>query len=539
METSYTSFNQLDTSLLLDEFPIYQFIALLNEISEDAKKKFLQLFSHTRLGRSKTILDKDLLTVINKEVRNPNLVLQILNLIQSTLINDIYKKYGTEQDLLRNEASIRQTYGPAHLYFALWLSHKSEQVIEKQYEISVELNVPTALNNTDRHLISWYRGEVSKLQDHLAAVTLELQIIKHRLLERETELEQLASNYPTDDKKSCFLQVYDELQINLVNNMQSLLETRDVGDKKLRQNLLSLISFIDSYESICSQFDIQLDIPIEKIENSLIEETTFHTNEKDQHLGIFTRLASGGNIEFEDGSTKYVAEAFVIATGLEHNAIISCRLKEDGRVFVESIISEGDDTLADITKHTGIIKVNDDSFYCVDIESHENKTYSLHYRDKNHWNPNDGDPLLFNVGNDDIARISKLFPYDENELSPKMKVKNTTKKSEETKPVKQAFLNGCKIVIFGGVEKWFSDTVKSTGAILVHNTGHNPQRAFTELKTANAVFFLLTSTSHKSTWGAFDLAKQLNIPYFTIQGSRSNLYQLLWDNQELIRKKQT
>jgi hypothetical protein len=54
------------------------------------------------------------------------------------------------------------------------------------------------------------------------------------------------------------------------------------------------------------------------------------------------------------------------------------------------------------------------------------------------------------------------------------------------------------------------------------------------LRRSDALFMLLTATSHRATWSCIEIAKQHRIPHFVIQGSKSNLRTLLWDNRETI-----
>ncbi|MEI4927282.1 hypothetical protein Q8G50_32710, partial [Klebsiella pneumoniae] len=66
--------------------------------------------------------------------------------------------------------------------------------------------------------------------------------------------------------------------------------------------------------------------------------------------------------------------------------------------------------------------------------------------------------------------------------------------------------------------------------------GASPDRIHAKLRRADALFMLLTATSHEAIWSCVDIAKENNIPHFRIEGSKSNLRKLLWENRDRIRK---
>ena len=107
-------------------------------------------------------------------------------------------------------------------------------------------------------------------------------------------------------------------------------------------------------------------------------------------------------------------------------------------------------------------------------------------------------------------------------------------KSEHARAKRQPFLQNCVITIVGGVRKWFEAVVRECGAELAHDNGDHPERVVADLRRSQALFLLITSTSHRATWEGVDIAKSHGIPHFVIQGSKSNLRSLLWENRELI-----
>lgn len=255
----------------------------------------------------------------------------------------------------------------------------------------------------------------------------------------------------------------------------------------------------------------------------------------DARLGRFYRYNHGGRIDFEDGETTNITESIVNSVGLQHNAVVECKAKEEGGYYF-NLILQGDDELSEVSQFIGYVKyLSDGSAACVDVNS--NEEYPLHFRDVDHWNVLHGDTGTFNVqeGNN-IARISRIYK-DEKVQSINSKYKQIRKdKSSSLNKDATPFLEGCTIVIVGGVEKWFSDTVALTGATLIHNTGYQPQRVYNDIKKANAVFLLLSANSHNATWGAIEVAKRHQVPHFNIQGSRSNLLSLLWEHRSEIRQ---
>jgi hypothetical protein len=185
----------------------------------------------------------------------------------------------------------------------------------------------------------------------------------------------------------------------------------------------------------------------------------------------------------------------------------------------------------------GYVKLGDHfTYYCVDMNNPENR-FPIYEKDVEMQRPMDGDPCSFNVAIDgEYARLSKVFKRTEplNTQETFLKAKSTGQAKSE-KPASEPFLEGCKIVIVGGLAKWFESVVRETGAELIHDTGENPERIHSQLRRANALFLLLTANSHHATWSCIDIAKENRIPHFRIEGSKSNLRKQLWDNQHIIR----
>lgn len=259
-----------------------------------------------------------------------------------------------------------------------------------------------------------------------------------------------------------------------------------------------------------------------------------------KRTGTFYRKDFGGIIEFDNGETQYVKESIIHAVGLEHEAEIECRrmIRPDRTVYEHiEILFQGDDAYAPMDQYLGYVELGDHfTYYCVDIHNPENR-YPIYEKDVEIQQPTDGNPCLFNVAtNGTYARLSKLFNQEEtNQHHVKQTIKRKEHKKQTATSTREPFLEGCKIAVIGGQAKWFEKVVQETGAEYVHENGIHPDRIFAELRKSNAIFKLYTATSHEAIWSSVEIAKANGIPHFMIEGSKSNLRNLLWENRELIR----
>lgn len=177
--------------------------------------------------------------------------------------------------------------------------------------------------------------------------------------------------------------------------------------------------------------------------------------------------------------------------------------------------------------------------------NHAENRFHIHYKDIEIQKPSNGDPCTFNVmDGGHIARITKLYRLATGqnkgthpaELDPTRYKQSRDKRNSALPRQKvQPFLRGSTITIIGGLRKWFEEVVLECGAELVHENGEHPERVQSDLRRSQALFLLISSTSHRATWEGIDIAKAHGIPHFVIQGSKSNLRMLLWDNRELIQ----
>lgn len=265
------------------------------------------------------------------------------------------------------------------------------------------------------------------------------------------------------------------------------------------------------------------------------------------YSGTFYRRDHGGYICLDNGETFNITESMVCNLGLQHKAEVQCHPQGENEqgilLYHVELLFQGDDTTSPIKQYEGYVELGEHHmWYCVDLSNPDNR-YPIHHKDIQMQNPPDGIPCVFNVAEEGtFARLSRLYrdfmpslkPQIKGSTSPRIAERIITEKNSDKQKL-QPFLEGCLIAIVGGQRKWFEDVINETGAELIHDTGDSPERIISVLRRANALFMLLSSTSHRATWAGVETAKQFCIPYFTIQGSKSNLRSQLWDNRESIR----
>jgi hypothetical protein len=265
-----------------------------------------------------------------------------------------------------------------------------------------------------------------------------------------------------------------------------------------------------------------------------------------KYQGTFYRKDHGGYVVLENNEIFNLPESMVNAIGLEHEAGVECepsRRADGSTQHTVKLLFQGDDAYAPMTQFMGYVELGEHFiYYCVDMNNPDNR-FPIYEKDVEIQQPKNGDPCLFNVAIDgEYARLSKVYKGSAHEntqkdliaAKEKSLIASTKRKNERTK--QEVYLEGCTIVIVGGLEKWFESVVKETGAELYHENGSNPERIHAKLRRADALFLLHTATSHEATWSCVDIAKENNVPLYKIEGSKSNLRKLLWDNREKIRK---
>jgi hypothetical protein len=472
------------------------------------------------------------ITRLNKEIKEINKAMD--QLIKAN--NDLSKKLiSTEKDLLDVQNQNTQL---------------SKEVSQLEYENKYLVREITQLNS-----------RISEYEEQELTLKQINEAEKSRLLE-QVEVYKNNDSSPSFKAEGLIEIIHKDAlkKLNLIN-----LRTIDLTEKQnLRYEItqmLNLASQIESYFIVQSENHQESDIATSSNEHSQINKSvsevavatnietedasvtdTLSSNEL-KRSGTFYRREHGGYIIFDDGQQSVITESIVNAVGLEHEAEVECtkRQRGDGSAYQYiQLLFQGDDTYAPIVQYLGYIELGEHfKYYCVDIHDNNNR-YLIHERDVAFHNPTNGVPCLFNVSLErgEYARISKIYKNHE-DMKSEDDVFHPKKTDEKIKkPPKNIapFLQGCKIAVIGGQAKWFESVVKETGAEFVHENGEHPERIFAELRKSNALFKLLTATSHGATISGVEIAKEHNIPHFTIEGSKSNLRNLLWSNRDIIRE---
>lgn len=325
---------------------------------------------------------------------------------------------------------------------------------------------------------------------------------------------------------------------------QSYSDQIEQKQKKLNclKDTLALIEHTEQYLQLNS---LQLLLKPNSLAINTATESAQPLQEESGLSGTFYRRDHGGYIELETGESFNITESLVQQLELQHEAEVLCipsQHPSKNSYYNIKIEFQGDDAYSPITQYDGYVFHDEDGkWYCIDIND-ETRKFPIHFKDIDIQKPAQGDPCTFNVANDGyIARLTRLYRQLQGETNDTaFNQKKVEKAKTATTPIAKEqltpYLAGCTITIIGGQRKWFENVVKETGAELVHNGGERPERIASDLARSQALFMILTSTSHRATWEGIEIAKANQIPHFTIQGSKSNLRSLLWDNQELIKQ---
>lgn len=389
------------------------------------------------------------------------------------------------------------------------------------------------------------RQAISDVRNQLNSPESIARLLSHSL---ELELASVAQAIPSSRND-------DSRQASLAsrNRMRKALDLLDALDQYLMLNTLPLEDTERSREKRAAG-------PIECEEQELEEqETESHPLLQVQPspnslYGTFFRRDHGGFVRLENGETFNITESLVQQHELQHEAELLCTpVKQDGKslYYDLQLLFQGDDAFSPIHQFDGYIESGEGHlWFCVDMNDSSNR-YQIHYKDIEIQKPAHGDPCSFNVAEGShIARLTKLYRLQGEVLTadagktkpvhPAQAEQAIYKKNKEKrksfKEQPAPFLQDCLITIVGGVRKWFEHVVHESGAELAHDTGDHPDRIAADLRRSQALFLLITSTSHRATWDGIDIAKMYGIPHFIIQGSKSNLRSLLWDNREIISK---
>ncbi|OPG89587.1 hypothetical protein B2I21_36320 [Chryseobacterium mucoviscidosis] len=374
-------------------------------------------------------------------------------------------------------------------------------------------------------------GELARLREQAAAAERDLKQSKLRLA-----IERNRPDHPTELAGRLVKALYaesEQLCHGFHNNGREGITQR----KEIRE-LFDLIDLLEQYQR--GEDEITIERPkapaVIHTPKTEVQENITGVN------GTFNRRDHGGYIVLENGEAFNITESMVYHHNLEHEAEVKCTpYHENGaKLYRIELLLQGDDAFAPIHQFDGYVGLGEHyTWYCVDINNSENR-YPLHEKDVQIRQPVDGDPCLFNVAlGGHIARLSRLYRETPDETEEVEKTNHRLKPAlPKTKTKPEPFLSRCRIAIVGGQQKWFETVVSETGAELIHENGDHPERIHADLRRANALFLLLTATSHRATWSCIEIAKQQSIPHFVIQGSKSNLRSLLWEHRETILRRQ-
>lgn len=389
------------------------------------------------------------------------------------------------------------------------------------------------------------RQAISDVRNQLNSADSIARLLAHSI---EIELASVAQSIPSsrDDASR-------QTSLASRTRMRKALDLLDSLDQYL---MLDTLPFEDSHPSrneqaaepvVCDELE-----PEEEAATPLL-----HIQPSSNSLyGTFFRRDHGGFIRLENGESFNITESLVQQHELQHEAELLCTpVKQDGKslYYDLQLLFQGDDTFSPIQQFDGYVDSGEGHlWFCVDMNDPANR-YQIHYKDIEIQKPSQGDPCSFNVAEGShIARLTKLYRLQGEVLTmdagktkpvhPAQADQTVSKRNKEkrksllSKEQPAPFLQDCLITIVGGVRKWFEHVVHESGAELAHDSGDHPERVAADLRRSQALFLLITSTSHRATWDGIDIAKMYGIPHYIIQGSKSNLRSLLWDNRDIINK---
>ncbi|MFC6332559.1 hypothetical protein ACFP56_07965 [Paenibacillus septentrionalis] len=402
--------------------------------------------------------------------------------------------------------------------------------------------------------------DIRKLHQQLEQIQRELDDSKRQTSnwqqlaqQRQEELHTLAnSKAPLEQQLNELseqmhnqLDTYNHDLLHLLKHDEASYEQR-LYYRQQMLNMLQIVDAIDKFKHAEQQHnrdeqDNEPPIAAEQLFTAEELKSVAATEKKEtQRFGTFYRRDHGGYIELENGEIFNITESLVQQLELQHEAEVLCTpTAHPGRAnhYTIELLFQGDDSFSPVHTYDGFVLFDEDQkWYCVDLNDESNR-FPIHYKDIEIQKPGHGDPCTFNVAEDGhIARLTKLYRvHGEMTESHPGRKKNETRTKTTVRRKIEPFLEDCTVTIIGGQRKWFESVVKETGAALVHDGGEHPERIASELSRSQALFMILTSTSHRATWEGIEIAKSNQIPHFIIQGSKSNLRKLLWDNQEIIR----
>lgn len=467
-----------------------------------------------------------------------------------------------EQEKLQQQASLLKEQIAMYELKIVNLNRTQQEANQRRKEDEERwLNERTGLLGQNRANLD----EMRKLSNQLEQIQHELEDSKRQTnnwqqiaQQRQEELNSLLNSKQPLDKQLVELSEHMHLELEQYNRelLRLMKETASSYEQRqhYRQQMVNALKVIDAIDKFQleqhmdskEQEKLEQDKPIAAEQLFTPEElkaaSSKHEKTQDnQRYGTFYRRDHGGYIELDSGEIFNITESLVQQLELQHEAEVLCTpTAHPGRAnhYTIELLFQGDDSYSPINTYDGFVHFDEDQkWYCIDLNDDSNR-FPIHYKDIEIQKPGHGDPCTFNVAEDGhIARLTKLYRlHGEMIESHPARKKNEQQRSKLVQRRKaEPYLQDCKITIIGGQRKWFESVVKETGAELVHDGGEHPERIAAELGRSQALFMILTSTSHRATWECIEIAKSNQIPHFIIQGSKSNLRKLLWENQQIIR----
>jgi len=434
-----------------------------------------------------------------------------------------------------------------------WLIERSQLLLQtKQYSdelkksAQIQEQLQKELEESKKQSSSWQ--QIAQQKQEQAATKFNVTAVTPTL-----EQQLIATSISLHRE----LDQYNETLIRTLEQSTSTeLDLRTQYRQQMR-NVLELIENIENYQLVHNQFAKTITqskepkvIKQQQADKATTTEqdaptTTILLPEKQGAMlyGTFYRRDHGGYISLENGDIFNITESLVQQLELQHEAEVLCTpTAHPGRHnhYTIELLFQGDDNFSPINQYDGFVHQDEDlKWYCIDLNDEDNR-FPIHFKDVEIQKPGHGDPCTFNVAEDGhIARLTRLYRLhgDLTDVHPARKKSDKPRETTDapTRNKVEPFLTDCTITIIGGQRKWFETVVKETGAELVHDGGERPERIASDLSRSQALFMILTSTSHRATWEGIEIAKMNQVPHFVIQGSKSNLRMLLWENQELIR----
>uniref|UniRef100_A9U747 Predicted protein n=1 Tax=Physcomitrium patens TaxID=3218 RepID=A9U747_PHYPA len=239
------------------------------------------------------------------------------------------------------------------------------------------------------------------------------------------------------------------------------------GGSDQRQKIRKLFDLIDQLEQSIQE---EVPTPVESPPAAVVSPPQAEEDDVESIPGTFYRGDHGGRIYLENREAFNITESMVHDHHLQHEAEVQCKPshQENSHIQyeIERILFQGDDRYSPVRHFMGYVELGEHfTWYCVDMNNSENR-YLLHDKDVHIQKPQDGDACAFNVlAGNHVARLSRLYremPVEDKSQS----VKKYPVKKEEDKSKRAPFLTGCRIVIIGGLAKWFESVITETGAEL-------------------------------------------------------------------------